>query len=204
MNYYRADYLLSQDENFDFNLINNLINGLPALIFLSNHAIIADGYNTDGYYHLNFGWCNGDPDYITDTWYKPEALPKNYEGFYSGILNIQPVDFDYHPEITSSIGHIKLSCSKIGEESKDESFTLKNTGRIPVYIDDLLISENFNISLSDVNNDVHVQPDKKICLQPDEELKLHVWCLPDTLGHINGKLQIFSSYKEVKNINLFI
>jgi predicted outer membrane repeat protein len=195
MKYFSADYRPVQYDNFYDTLKNNLINGLPAILFLTDHAIIADGFNTDGYFHLNFGWCSGNPDYITNTWYKADLLPKNYDGFQRGIINIQPVDFDYHPELISSTDHITFPCVKMGKKSDPETFILKNSGAIPVTIDDILISDNFEMIQAFLNNEAHFN---KVILQPDEELKLYVRCLPDTLGPISGQIQMLSSNGHIK------
>ncbi|MCL5281979.1 MAG: C10 family peptidase [Planctomycetes bacterium] len=78
-------------------LQENIINGLPAMIGLrptdgyGGHAVVCDGYNTDGEYHLNFGWGSLYPQKITDVWYR---LPT---GFYplelvitESVLNLRP------------------------------------------------------------------------------------------------------------------
>ena len=62
-------------------LQENMINGLPAMIGFSppdgwgGHAVVCDGYNTDGEYHLNFGWGADLPQEITEVWYR---LPTAY------------------------------------------------------------------------------------------------------------------------------
>ena len=53
-----------------------MINGLPALLSFSppdgwgGHVVVCDGYNTDGEYHLNFGWGTTSPQEITEAWYR--------------------------------------------------------------------------------------------------------------------------------------
>ena len=57
-------------------LQENMINRRPAVFGLSpadgwgGHAIVCDGYNTDGEYHLNFGWGVSAPQKMTEVWYR--------------------------------------------------------------------------------------------------------------------------------------
>jgi predicted outer membrane repeat protein len=79
-------------------LQENIINGLPAMIGLrptdgyGGHAVVCDGYNTDGEYHLNFGWGSLYPQKITDVWYR---LPT---GFYPLDLVITETVLNLRPE----------------------------------------------------------------------------------------------------------
>jgi hypothetical protein len=79
-------------------LQENIINGLPAMIGLrptdgyGGHAVVCDGYNTDGEYHLNFGWGSLYPQKITDVWYR---LPT---GFYPFDLVITETVLNLRPE----------------------------------------------------------------------------------------------------------
>jgi len=72
---------------------DNIINGLPVHLAVvdetwsKGHNLIIDGYKTDGFYHLNFGWGGG-----YDGWYKlpPENIPYNLnviEGVIVDIIN---------------------------------------------------------------------------------------------------------------------
>ena len=194
MNYYSAESLLESKKLYDV-LIENLMNGLPALIYLYNHAIVADGYNTDGFFHLNFGWNAGNPDIITETWYLPHDLPKNYEKFEYGVLNIQPNGFAYYPKISSSDSILYLPCARIGVESGLQSFSLYNAGETPVSIDYILISKNFHLGFpgSYLNH-----PLVPTVLQPGESMDVTIYCLPDTLGRYEGKLQVLASYAGIK------
>jgi hypothetical protein len=78
-------------------LQENLVNGLPALLTIREpnasrgHAIVCDGYNTDGEYHLNFGWGTERPDAMTEAWYRlPIDMPSFLNILVGAILNIRP------------------------------------------------------------------------------------------------------------------
>ncbi len=79
-------------------LQENIINGLPAMIGLrpadgfGGHAVVCDGYNMEGEYHLNFGWGSSQPGKITDVWYR---LPT---GFYPLDLVITETVLNLWPE----------------------------------------------------------------------------------------------------------
>lgn len=58
-------------------LMTNMVEALPAHLAVvvsdwsAGHNLIVDGYNTDNYYHLNFGWGG-----VWDGWYLlPEGIP---------------------------------------------------------------------------------------------------------------------------------
>ncbi len=71
-------------------LEKNMKNAQPAQLSIykteneSGHAIVSDGFNDNGEYHLNFGWGGS-----CDGWYfLPEGMPEDYTIVYNGILNI--------------------------------------------------------------------------------------------------------------------
>lgn len=91
-------------------LQDNMINGLPALLSIApsdswgGHIVVCDGYNTDGEYHLNFGWGSPHPEEITEVWYHlPTDLMLDLSLVTEAILNIQPVrpDIELDPESLS-------------------------------------------------------------------------------------------------------
>ena len=79
-------------------LQDNMINGLPALLSIGpsdswgGHVIVCDGYNTDGEYHLNFGWGSPHPEEITEVWYRlPSDLMSDLSIVTEAVLDICPV-----------------------------------------------------------------------------------------------------------------
>lgn len=88
----RFDYSSAQlvvDEDFWDLLIHNLVNSMPVMLLVSNnqsHAIICDGYHTDGLFHLRFGFGG-----VFDGWYElPDGMPGGYDSVYGAVLNIKP------------------------------------------------------------------------------------------------------------------
>lgn len=95
--YLNAEDIDESDSIFYTTLISNMMEGKPAVLTVRKpdsgdaHSIICDGYNTNGFYHLNFGWGEISPDYILLAWYSlPEGIPTNYNDLQSGVLNITP------------------------------------------------------------------------------------------------------------------
>ncbi len=75
-------------------VISNIKDSLPALLAVvdpawnSGHNLVIDGYNTDEFYHLNFGWGGS-----YDGWYNiPSGLPYNLTVFEGIVVNIKPPD----------------------------------------------------------------------------------------------------------------
>jgi hypothetical protein len=53
------------------------------------HAIVCDGYNTDSYYHLNYGWGSSNIG-----WYHiPSGMPSNYSIIGGAVRNIEGGEF---------------------------------------------------------------------------------------------------------------
>ncbi len=52
----------------------------------AGHNVVVDGYNTDGYFHVNFGWGG-----TYNGWYKlPDQLPYDFTVVEGAILDIEP------------------------------------------------------------------------------------------------------------------
>lgn len=122
------DIELLDDDNPDVyeRVQDNIINGLPVHLAVVNegwtagHNLVIDGYNEDGYYHLNFGWGGS-----YDGWYKlPEELPYELtvlEGVIVDIIDDND-DSDLHGE-----GVLFWPDIKPGSTVED-SFRIENVG----------------------------------------------------------------------------
>jgi hypothetical protein len=76
-NFEDVDLLDENDPDVYERIQENIKDGLPVHLAVVNeawnkgHNLVIDGYNSEGYYHLNFGWGGS-----YDGWYKiPEELP---------------------------------------------------------------------------------------------------------------------------------
>jgi hypothetical protein len=87
-----SDALLIYDSDTSFYTLmkNNMKDGIPVHLALlvdgagGGHNVVADGYNTDDYYHLNFGWGGS-----YNGWYLiPEGIPYNLTIVEGAIMDI--------------------------------------------------------------------------------------------------------------------
>ncbi len=90
-----ADYVDDINNQFYTNLADNMKTMKPAELAIytsgwhNGHAIICDGYNTDNYYHLNYGWGTSN----NTCWYSlPEGMPYNYSILANAVINIEGGD----------------------------------------------------------------------------------------------------------------
>ena len=120
------ELLTEDDPDLYDRLISNMEDGLPAHIAVVNeegtvgHNMVVDGYNTEGYYHINFGW--GGP---SDGWYLlPEELPYDLTVIEGVIVDI------IHDNADSDLqGNGVLSWADVEPGSTvNGSFTIENVG----------------------------------------------------------------------------
>ena len=200
MGYVNAEFAKKGKEGFYKILIENIINGLPVILTLNgeslSHAVVADGYRSDGFFHLNFGWSIGKPVNITDAWWNlDELFPEDFSGIANGVMNIIPDSIIINPMIEANINPVKLNCTKIGEISDSYQLGLRNTGEISITVESLFAPDNFLVAKDGEDFYSTFEP---ITLQPDQELKLKISCVPSYVGEIKGKLQVIASSSEVK------
>lgn len=81
-------------------LMNNLDDSHP--VFYSGyseeggHAFICDGYNSDEYFHFNFGWGGEDNGfYLTESNNPDDVIVGGYDYGQSAIFNIYPLENSY-------------------------------------------------------------------------------------------------------------
>ncbi len=93
--YDEAECIEWGDYNYSQRLQYNMTHGRPVqfAIFTSGyndgHSILGDGYNTDNYYHLNFGWGTSN----SSCWYSlPTGMPYDYSIITDIVLDIEGGD----------------------------------------------------------------------------------------------------------------
>jgi hypothetical protein len=84
--------LMTNEENLFDVVIDNIENGYPVHYAVvtpawdSGHNVVIDGYNDEGFFHINFGW--GGP---SDGWYLlPQELPYNLTVTEGVVVNLFP------------------------------------------------------------------------------------------------------------------
>ena len=199
--YYSADYkagLVNEKStsNFYSGLQENMMNALPGILQIGVsanykiHAVVCDGYNTDNFYHLNFGWGSGSPDDIEDAWYLlPNGMPAGYKLVLSAIININP-DLNYQEEITTDKELVYLEACIVGNTSRYDSFTLRNAGSAAIDIHYIVSSEHFLISRTTIDFSDSLGP---AILEPGNDMTIYALCIPNTIGPIHGQAIVHST-----------
>jgi hypothetical protein len=127
--FYSADMTGGLSREYYQVLQENMINRVPALLSIAppdawgGHLVVCDGYNTNGEYHLNFGWGSEQPEEITEVWYHlPSNLMSDLSIVTEAILNVQAVRPDIEVDPTS------LSFSAVpGQESEPQTLYIENS-----------------------------------------------------------------------------
>jgi hypothetical protein len=127
--YYSADMTGGLSREAYQLLQENMINRLPALLSISppdgwgGHVVVCDGYNTNGAYHLNFGWGPEHHNDMTEVWYHlPGNLMSGLSIVTEAIMNVQLVGPDIEVEPAS------LSFYAVpGQESESETLYIENS-----------------------------------------------------------------------------
>ena len=118
--------LLDDDDTNVYERVQaNIEDGLPVHIavvtegWTAGHNMVVDGYNTDGSFHINFGWGG-----TYDGWYMlPEELPYELTVLEGVIVDIIP-----HHQGTGLEGHGVLAWAEVTPGSElTGSFTISNT-----------------------------------------------------------------------------
>ncbi|HOH84546.1 MAG TPA: C10 family peptidase [Bacteroidales bacterium] len=96
-----AQLLWSADTSLFTRLIQNMMDSLPAHLAIvdesnsSGHNVVVDGYNTDNYFHVNFGWGGS-----SNGWYLlPDEIPYGLTVIEGVILDIMKNEYASTPQI---------------------------------------------------------------------------------------------------------
>jgi hypothetical protein len=118
--------LRDNDSNVYGRLAKNMINAMPAHLavvdesWTTGHNLVVDGYNTDDFFHLNFGWGGA-----YNGWYLlPDDLPYGLTVLEGVIIDIM---YDHVGPQVRCDGSIHLSNITSGA-TISESFTVENVG----------------------------------------------------------------------------
>jgi len=200
--FFSADMTGGLSDEFTLTLQENLVNGLPALLGIatpdgmSGHVIICDGYNTNGEYHLNFGWGAPHPNEITEAWYRlPTGIPTRLSAITEVILNIQPVP----PGIATDPGSLLFNTAP-GEVSEPQTLFVRNSTMGPTSIRSISSPDGFAISLAEDAYSDHI--DAFEITRPGQERAVNVRFQPETAGGYSGTLAIHYGNDKTKYVVL--
>ena len=96
-----AQLLWPADTSIFSRLIQNMIDSLPAHLAIvdesnaTGHNVVVDGYNTDNYFHVNFGWGGS-----SNGWYLlPDEMPYGLTVIEGLIVDIMKHDYASTPSV---------------------------------------------------------------------------------------------------------
>ncbi len=103
--------LLDEDDDLYDRISNNMMDALPVHLAVVNlswtmgHNVVIDGYNTDEYYHLNFGWGGS-----YNGWYLlPDEIPYGLTVVEGAIVDINFVEISIDEGNEFVKDHLELS-----------------------------------------------------------------------------------------------
>ena len=121
-----CELLTDDDPDVYERVKDNIKNGLPVHLAVVNeewtagHNLVIDGYNDDGFYHLNFGWGGS-----FDGWYKlPEELPYKLTVLEGVIVDI--INENFYSDLQSE--GVLYWLDIIPGTTVEGSFTIENVG----------------------------------------------------------------------------
>jgi hypothetical protein len=200
--FYSAEMTGGLSHEFSTVLRENMINRLPVLLAISpsdgygGHALVCDGYNTNGEYHLNFGWGSDRPEEMTEVWYHlPSDLPSSINIVTEVILNIQPVPPSINIDSTSLTFY-----GVPGGESEPETVFIKNNTAERILIKSISSSEGFLISGSDDGYSDFI--DSFEIQRPGQEASINVKFCPAEAGGYYGTLTVNYGNGNTRNVIL--
>ena len=181
----------------------NLINHLPILMGIRTadgmygHLIVCDGYNTNGEYHLNFGWTSSQPAPIMEAWYRlPSEIPTTLNAISEAIVNIQAVP----PSIAVDPAHLDF-VSTASQQGQTKMLFVRNNTAESIHINSISCPVGFVASFADSNTySDHVGPFD--IPRPGQEVMVNVRFDPQTPGGYYGTLAIDYSNGKVRYVVL--
>ena len=122
--YTDAMLVYESDTSFYTWMKQNMIDGMPAHLALlvntgqGGHNVVADGYNTDDFYHLNFGWGGS-----YNGWYLlPEGIPYNLTIVEGAVMDI-------------GVSHVGINESAGGDEISVALYPNPAAGRLSIVLE---------------------------------------------------------------------
>lgn len=142
---YVSGRLIKADSSLTHLLKEDMMNGRPAMLIIPGHAAVVDGYTTDGFFHLNFGWGKDKPKAIAEAWFKFGGNSQSEQTVLpiEAIVNIQPIAY---PTLGINKTDLQLKGTPGDSISKSECLELENPNDQAIEVDYLIAPQGFYIS----------------------------------------------------------
>lgn len=179
--------------------------GRPVMLFASNHAFLCDGYDGNGYFHINWGWGGVDDGYYLFSLLRPDDMDRNddihYVGFVSRLFALIGLEPDYSGEWRQG-----------PQQEQEECYIFNYTYKLSCNRDN--VNESFNMS---IRPGVSSDPSKKVkyqgefacgfykddelwqivpCTLADENDENEKWTLSFGSGWDDGKYKLSFFYRK--------
>lgn len=118
---------------------------LPAILVLANHAAIMDGYRSDGFFHINYGWGASNPTPIRDAWFRLDPHSHSMVVKYL-VTDIFP-NPEQQPDLYTHADMVGCPAFQTGEYSNAAKVFVKNKTNVVMDIDAVLAPDLFQVSL---------------------------------------------------------
>jgi hypothetical protein len=148
-----CELITNQDQELLNRMAQNIMDAMPVLLAVvtpawdAGHNLVVDGYRTDGFFHLNFGWSGS-----YNGWYNLfSGIPYNLTVLEGAVLDILPREYFYaFPEVVEfltvdtavpqTIEMINTSGDSVAIESLNmpflgTSFTVSSNPQVPCQLD---------------------------------------------------------------------
>ncbi len=200
--FHSADLVGGLSREFLAVLHENLANQLPVIFGIGypvdggGHIIVCDGFNTDGQYHLNFGWGAPYPDDITEAWYHlPVGVPTSFNTIQEVLLDICPAA----PGIEVDPRSLYFDAAP-GEESPPQMLFLESRSTAFSQIESVSCPAAFVASLGGEEYADYIS--SFAMPVPGQDLAIRVKFCPSAAGAYTGTLTINYGDGLVRNVML--
>ncbi|HPT72413.1 MAG TPA: C10 family peptidase [Candidatus Cloacimonadota bacterium] len=174
-NFVSAQLLTEDIPELYMQISQNIKHAMPVHLAIESpdqqtgHNVVVDGYNTDEYFHLNFGWGGA-----YDGWYLlPTDLPFGLTMIEGAIVDIAPRQYVHVTPDT-------LEISSPIQVDHPYQFTIKS---IDIYSDTTIDDILFNTSFADIDWEVQHEPFPKTLSWGDSTI---ICLIPHTSGNTTG------------------
>ncbi len=192
---YNREFMSSLNPDFYAQLKTSIMQGFPATLLINksticspNHLVICDGYNTDGFYHLNFGWGDSTPDPINAAWYSlPEGMGDGYDVIWDGNMNLRPQTTSV-TLLATDVRSVDLGGGPVNGYSPVRTVRLTNNSLNTITVQSIEPSDPaFQVGLSEMQFASTLGAFDIVAGQARE---FFVRCRPDKIGTFTGDVLI--------------
>ncbi len=176
-------------------LKQNIMNGFAALLSISyipgpdqdgpreeeGHVVICDGYNTENFFHLNYGWKG-----VRDFWYRLPGHMYYYKTITGAVLNIKPFPASERLQLRP-INPLELPAARLFQASQIKTATLTNPTGTPVHVDYILASPCFRVGRTADRLGAGIE---NLTIPPHATTRIMVQSVPETMGDFSGEIII--------------